>query len=280
MIVIRIAALAGLALLIMAGPGVAKPKPQPLPDVWGRELPVPGRENPGVDVHVFPGEKGEMLIYESVATGEGPSAVLTVRRIEFFSGKDEPSSVEELEQQKRKWPAKTSRGAGLSLKFPGGYGLEAYWLSSWMTDNWKNCLSIPAYSETSAKKEQRHVIVRLLPSEMDVQGYGDRCDPELQPVTYRTRLRFSDLDNDLSLILPDGTFLAVLDYDFVIRFDRRLHSPFIDRRRDIFVLDLDRIDPILGEAGRREVEPDFNPLQFIHDRITDLVLGLPKPAAR
>lgn len=276
----RIAALAGLAFLIMAGAGVAKSKPPPLPDVWGRELPVPGRENPGVDVHVFPGENGEMLIYESVATGEGPAAVLTVRRMEFFSGKIEPSSAEELAQQKRKWPAKTSRGLGISLKFPGGYELDRQWLPAWMTDNWEKCLPVPVYGERSAKSKQVHAVVRLFPSEMDAQGYGDRCDPEIQPVTYRTRLIFSNLYNDLNFILPDGTFLAVLDYDFVVRFDRRLRSPFIDRRQDIVILDMNQIEPILEEAGRREVEPGFNPLQFIHDRITDLAAGQPKPAVR
>ena len=124
---------------------------------------------------------------------------------------------------------------------------------------------------------QHSVRVRLLPSERLLEGNGASCDRGRRPPMYRTRIQFSSISYSPNHVLMDGTFLVVMDEDFVIRLDETLNSPFIDNRPDLFALDFDQIEPILDEASRREKEPGFNDVQFIYDRVTDLVLSLPKP---
>lgn len=275
----KIAMIAAAVILFITTSAMAQQKYPPYPDVWGRELPVSGRGKPGVETAIYPAADGDMLAYESFLVGEGQAAKMTVRRVSFFSGQDVSVSNKELKQQGEKWPGPIPRSQGVRLDFPDGLKIRAGGFDSKLQGLWYGCLDFSVvYSHRNYIHEADKILVRIYPSEIDVKEIKAGCDPERQPTIYRTRVRFSFLSSNQDYILPDGTFLTVMDDDFLVRFDRKLNSPFIDSRPDLFILDFSQVEPILAEATRRETEePGFNPLQFIHDRLTELVTAMPKP---
>lgn len=278
----RIATIVAAVIVTIATSAMAQQKYPPYPEVWGRELPVAGRDNHSVDTDMYPATDGDMLAYESIFVHERQKSTRTIHRISFFSGQDVLVTEAELHEQERKWPGPIPRSRGVGLEFPDGYGIHAGLFHRSLIGDWKQCLSVPVYyAGKNFKYDARKTLLRLFPSAMDVKGSGTYCDPKSQPTTYHTRVRFAFLTSNQDYILPDGTFLTVLDDDFVVRFDRTLHSPFIDRRPDLFLVDFAQVEPIFAEATRREKdEPGFNPLQFIHDRLSELVAAMPKPTPR
>ncbi|MEW5994984.1 MAG: hypothetical protein AB1744_11395 [Candidatus Zixiibacteriota bacterium] len=270
-------------LLILAPDSrAAEVKYPPYPGVWGRELPVPGRGNPTVDTDIYAAPNGDMLAYESFLADRVRADTLVVRRISFFSGLNVSVPEKELEEQQRKWPGPIPRSRGVRLEFPDGYGIHAGSFHKNLAGAWRRCLGLPVYyAGKNFRYDARKTLVRVFPAEMDVSTSGVGCDPNSQPTTFRTRVRFVHLSSNQDYILSDGTFLTVLDDDFIVRFDRALHSPFIDQHPDLFLVDFAQVEPILAEATRREKEePGFNPLQFIHDRVAELVTAMPKPTPR
>lgn len=223
-----------------------------------------------------------MLAYESIFVHEGQKTTRTIHRIAFFAGQDVLVTEAELHAQDRKWPGPIPRSRGVRLEFRDGYSLDGFGVPEYVWGKWSTCLHFPHY--TGMKDfiiDLQKIVVRVFPSEMDVSTSGVGCDPNSQPTTFRTRVRFVHLSSNQDYILSDGTFLTVLDDDFIVRFDRALHSPFIDQHPDLFLVDFAQVEPILAEATRREKEePGFNPLQFIHDRVAELVTAMPKPTPR
>lgn len=279
---IRLAALAMLAVLVSVGsPILAQERLYPpYPDVWGRELPRGGIHKTDTGADLYPGSDGDMLIYKVFMTGHADREAWSARRISFFSGEDVSVPREEAYKQEDKWQT-----PGLwkweTSRFPNG---------SWLVDiapyypfHWDECMWVPIYAWGQSRADHDYperVFVRLLPSERLFEGTGTSCADGRRPLMYRTRIRFSSISHSPNHVLMDGTFLVLMDGDFVIRLDETLNSPFIDNRPDLFALDFDQIEPILDEASRREKEPGFNDVQFIYDRVTDLVLSLPKPTPR
>lgn len=271
--------IAAMALAAMSTGVQAQQNYPPYPDVWGRELPVSGRGDPTVKTAIYPAADGDMLAYESFLVGEWKTATTGVRRVAFFSGHDVPVPLVELEEQERKWPGPIPRSRGVELVFPDGYEIDAGNFHKSLIGEWKRCLSVPVYyAGKNFRYDARKTLIRLFPSEMVAKGDGAYCNPKSQPTTFKTKVRFAFLTSNQDYILPDGTFLTVLDDDFIVRFDRTLHSAFIDQRPDLFLVDFAQVEPIFAEATHREKdEPGFNPLQFIHDRLTELVAAEVKP---
>lgn len=273
---IRLTALAVLAALMSVGsPTLAQERLYPpYPDVWGRELPRGGIHKTDTGADLYPRSDGDMLIYKVFMSGHADTEEWSARRISFFSGEDVLTSFEERNKLEDKWQT-----PGLwrweTSRFPNG---------SWLVNvvpyypfHWSKCMSLPIYAwgqDGAGHGYPERIFVRLLPPE---RLHKASCPDGQRPPMYRTRIRFSSISYSPNHVLMDGTFLVVMDRDLVIRLDETLNSPFIDNRPDLFALDFDQIEPILDEASRREKEPGFNDVQFIYDRVTDLVLSLPKP---
>ena len=279
---IRIAALALLAGLASIGsPVMAQERHYPpYPDVWGRELPRGEIHKTDTGPDLYPGGDGDMLVYKVFLSGRASTEEWSARRVSFFSGEDVLTSFEERNRQEHKWYT-PDPGGREHLRFPNGYWLEN--ARPYYPFHWQRCMdfSVYAWHRSDATHEYpERVFVRLLPSERLVEGWGSSCADGRRPPMYKTRIRFSTISRSPDHVLMDGTFLVLMDQDLVIRLDNTLNSPFIDGRPDLFALDFDQIEPILDEASRREKEPGFNDVQFIHDRVTDLVLSLPKPTPR